>query len=274
MALGATHRIAATKLTDRVLGLARLLPREPPSARAYAVVVFDGGVFLPRLGGWVETPAILLAESRAALTEDEGVVHVGGRTLALHLERTCLRVPRGVEVHPLGPVAAAVAQDFHGALGRECAFDDFVAVHARLFDMLAAEGLLIGPAPVLVRPLERDEAFACALGRVLSVEGERPALVDFAEGTEFSARTARRRFGEIAARHGWGYTRWQTFRRQWSLVLSCFMLTLPEVTAEDVRRVVGFGPTSLHHALLRAGLPAPRELKHLAAEVLASLPPR
>ena len=114
-------------------------------------------------------------------------------------------------------------------------------------------------------------ALSRALTAALSVAGTRPALVDVAAASLLSERTARRAIPELAKTYGFAYTNWRTFRRAWSTVLACVLLTSPRASPAMVCRLTGFaGPASLCHALRRAGLPTPRDLQRRAQPLLST----
>ena len=99
-----------------------------------------------------------------------------------------------------------------------------------------------------------------------------PAIVDVASVLARAERTTRRKLSEVAAEYGLAYPRWQTLRQRWRLALAALMLTLPDVTPDDVRREVAFASTAtLCHALRRAGLPSPRAIQRAAADTRSTL---
>lgn len=268
LAVAVDHRIVATCLTPNTVVRASLLPREPDQQRRYVVFLLGGEVWLPREQKVIVPPALLVAASRSQLLVDAQATYLhGGETLVLEVEAG---EPPEVRACALDANGLATARALHDAMAEAAPFEVFAERHRRVFELLRHRGIVACPRPI-APPRPFDDEFAEMLTSVLALRHERPALVDFPAFGALSTRTARRRYHEAAERYGLRYATWQAFRRQWSLALGCLLLTVPGTHPAAIARWVGFtSPTSLHHGLSRAGLPAPLELQRRASALRAT----
>lgn len=268
LGLATDHRAVAIATSPGCVVDGRLLPREPSPERAYLYLLLEGELILHAARRRVVAPAFVLAEDRAALhVAEQSRAEGPQRALALQLDRALLDHRGAARSGPLDERARAAASVLHHALSTPAPWEEFAAAHGALFDLLRSSLPSIR-TPALERPTDRHARFADALSAALSKVGERPAQIDLAGEGDTSERTARRLFREIADRHGWVYDRWQSLRRQWSTAVACLLLVSTDARPEVVARQVGFASlTSLHHAMSRAGLPPPRELQALAAQL-------
>lgn len=268
------HRVVAAELLGDCVLDPSLLPREPDPRRTYLVVVVDGAMHLRRQGVTVDASSLVFCRSRAWLHEHERMVALGGyRAIMMHVDRALLAPPSTTIVRTLPRAASNAARSLHDMLARATTPRSLERAHDAFVSALRGAGVALPEPRVLRQRVGADDRILSdALGASLSMTAGNPAIVDVATVLERAERTARRRLSEIAAEYGLAYPRWQTLRQRWRLALAALMLTLPDVTPDDVRREVAFASTAtLCHALRRAGLPTPRAIQRVAADTRSAL---
>lgn len=274
LALSPEHRLVAGRVDGDVVFDATLLPKEPRSPRSYLYVVLEGTLHLRRAAALAPPGTLVLSSSRDRFAEERWFVRAPFRILAVQLAPELLRQRRALDLRALGKPAIDAAWGLHRALSASAAPARFATCHGVFFDELRGLGVPIASRiDALASPDESQRLLALsrALTAALSVAGTRPALVDFAAASLLSERTARRAIPELAKTYGFAYTNWRTFRRAWSTVLACVLLTSPRASPAMVCRLTGFaGPASLCHALRRAGLQTPRDLQRRAQPLLST----
>jgi len=238
------------------------------------VIVVEGAMHLRRRRAIVGEGSMVFCRSRAWLHDHERMVALGGyRAVMVHVDRALLAPPSTTIMKTLPRGALNAARSLHDMLARATTPRSLERAHDAFVTALRGAGVAL-PEPRVLRQRvgPDDRILSDALGASLSMTAGNPAIVDVATVLARAERTARRRLSEIAAEYGLAYPRWQTLRQRWRLALAALMLTLPDVTPDDVRREVAFASTAtLCHALRRAGLPSPRGIQRVAASTRAAL---
>lgn len=270
------HRVVAAELVgDCVLDPSQL-PKEPDPRRSYLVVVVEGAMHLRRRRETVDAGSLVVCRSRSWLHDHERMVALGGyRAIMMHVDCALLLPPSKTILGVLSRGALRSARTLHDALTQTTAPRSLERAHDAFVSALRAGGVPLPEARVLRQHVgQGDRALSEALGASLSMTAGNPAIVDVASVLARAERTTRRKLSEVAAEYGLAYPRWQTLRQRWRLALAALMLTLPDVTPDDVRREVAFASTAtLCHALRRAGLPSPRAIQRAAADTRSALAP-
>lgn len=268
------HRVVAAELVGGCVLDPSMLPKEPDPRRTYLVVVVEGALHLRRGRETVGEGSLVFCRSRAWLHEHERMVVVGGyRALMMHVDRALLAPPSSTTVKTLPRSALRATRSLHEALASPTSPRTLERAHDVFVSAMRMAGVPLPEARLLRQRVGPDDrVLSEALGASLSMTAGNPAIVDVATVLARAERTARRRLSEVAAEYGLAYPRWQTLRQRWRLALAALMLTLPDVTPDDVRREVAFASSAtLCHALRRAGLPSPRAIQRVAAETRSAL---
>jgi hypothetical protein len=244
------------------------LPRPEEDDRVYVHLVVAGRLHRLSTGEVLEPGSGLVTSSYRAAFEEDALAFVGAhRAVALRLDRRLVRHTSSGIVHAPLEVLVTIQRSLRRTRSRAAAHGMVV----ELLELLRIDGLPVVDDAVELIEGSVDEgdgdAIADRLSHALTVSTLLPAWVDLTSaGPPQSERQVRRRLGAFLRRYGMPFASWRELRQSFCLTIAALAMSLPEARTDVVARTAGFAsPSSLCHALQRAGLGTPQQIARQAA---------